>query len=76
MMKGLDPYQFSCMLIQEGLPIVCWYYDTALWCPCKLGGVHIGQGIDNVGEVSQSSNLCAFVSVYKILVNIAMLKQL
>ena len=76
MVEGLDTYQLLGVLIQEGLPIVCWYHNCALWCPCELSGVHIGRGVDDIGEVSQSTDLCVFVSVYKCLVSIAVLKQL
>ena len=61
--EGLNPYQLLGVFVQEGLPMVRWNYDPAVWCSCELGGVDIGRGIDNVCKVSQSSDLCSFVSV-------------
>ena len=60
------------MLIQEGLPIIHRYYHCALWCPRELGGVDVGRGVDNMGKVSQSTDLCVFVSVYEGFVSVAL----
>ena len=64
MVERLDPDQLLSVFVQKGLPIVRWNYDCTIWCSCKLCGVDIGRGVDDVGKVSQSSNLRAFVSVY------------
>ena len=58
--KDLIPTNFFSKFVQEGLPIVCWNYDCALWCSCELGNIDIGIGVDNIGKVSQSACLRTF----------------
>ena len=57
----LDPYQLLGVFVQKRLPIIRWNYDIAVWCSCELGGIDVGRGID-ISKVSQSSDLCSFVS--------------
>ena len=63
--ERLNPYQLR-VLIQEHLP---WYYDCTLWCPCEPGSIDIDRGVDDSSKVSQSTNLCVFLSVYEVFVS-------
>ena len=72
--KRLDSDQLPYVLIEEGYPVIRWYYDCAFWCTYNLGGVDVSRGVDDISKVSQSTNLCASVSVQEC-VSVALLKQ-